>query len=460
MSAPSQSGGAPITDGRQLVEYFENACKPPSRWRLGTEHEKFVFDRETLRPLPFDGDQGIEAFLKKLMRFGWQPMPENGRVVALELGRCHITLEPGGQLELAGAPLETIHEACDEIHTHLAQVKEVAEEMNVGLIGLGFQPKWARADCPWMPKQRYEIMKAYMPKVGNLGLDMMLRTSTVQVNIDYGSEADMIQKFRVGLALQPVATALFANSPFTEGKPNGFVCYRSQIWTDTDPDRCGMLDWVFDDGMGFERYVEYALDVPMYFVYRDGRYLDASGQSFRDFIAGRLPALPGERPTLSDWDDHLTTLFPEVRLKRFMEMRGADGGPWGRLCALPALWAGLCYDSVSLDAAWQLCRTSPAKSATICAIRHRDRGWPRRSAAEHSAILPERPWPLPGTAYGDVRALMPGPRREHLHGTTGRDCGKWHNTRRAAPVPLPRALAPVGGPGVQRIRLLNGALKT
>lgn len=356
MSAPPKSGGAPITDRRQLVEYFENACKPPSRWRLGTEHEKFVFDRETLRPLPFDGDQGIEVFLKKLMRFGWEPMPENGRVVALELGRCHITLEPGGQLELAGAPLETIHEACDEVHTHLAQVKEVAEEMNVGLMGLGFQPKWGRADCPWMPKQRYEIMKAYMPKVGNLGLDMMLRTSTVQVNIDYGSEADMIQKFRVGLALQPVATALFANSPFTEGKPNGFVSYRSQIWTDTDPDRCGMLDWVFDDDMGFERYVEYALDVPMYFVYRDGRYLDASGQSFRDFIAGRLPALPGERPTLSDWDDHLTTLFPEVRLKRFMEMRGADGGPWGRLCALPALWAGLCYDSVSLDAAWQLCR--------------------------------------------------------------------------------------------------------
>jgi len=356
MSAPSQSGGAPITDGRQLIEYFENACKPPSRWRLGTEHEKFVFDRDTLRPLPFDGESGIEAFLDKLTRFGWQPMKENDHLVALELGQCHITLEPGGQLELAGAPVETVHDVCDEVHTHLKQVKEVAEEMNVGLIGLGFQPKWSREDCPWMPKQRYEIMKAYMPKVGSLGLDMMLRTSTVQVNIDYGSEADMIQKFRVGLALQPVATALFANSPFTMGKPNGFLSYRSQIWTDTDADRCGMLDWVFDDDMGFERYIEYALDVPMYFVYRDGRYIDASGQSFRDFLAGKLPALPGEKPMLSDWDDHLTTLFPEVRLKRFMEMRGADGGPWRRLCALPALWAGLCYDSQSLDEAWQLCR--------------------------------------------------------------------------------------------------------
>lgn len=356
MSAPAKSGGAPITDRRQLVEYFETGCKPPSNWRLGTEHEKFVFDRDTLRPLRFDGEQGIEAFLTALTRFGWQPMRENDRTVALALGDCHITLEPGGQLELAGAPLFTIHEACAEVQTHLRQVKEVAKDMNVGLIGLGFQPKWARADCPWMPKQRYQVMRNYMPKVGNLGLDMMLRTSTVQVNIDYGSEADMIQKFRVGLALQPVATALFANSPFTEGKPNGFLSYRSQIWTDTDPDRTGMLDWVFDEAMSFERYTDYALDVPMYFVHREGVYHDVAGQSFRDFLQGQLPGLPGERPVMSDWDDHLTTLFPEVRLKRFMEMRGADGGPWGRLCALPALWAGLCYDSVALDEAWQLCR--------------------------------------------------------------------------------------------------------
>jgi len=356
MSAPSQSGGVPITSHRQLVEYFENSCKPPQQWRLGTEHEKFVFDRATLRPLPFDGEQGIEAFLTAMTRFGWQPLQEQGRTVALKHGRCHVTLEPGGQLELAGAPVKTIHESCAEVQTHLRQVKEIGAEMNVGLIGLGFQPKWTRADCPWMPKQRYDIMRAYMPKVGSLGLDMMLRTSTVQVNIDYGSEADMIQKLRVGLALQPIATALFANSPFTEGEPNGFLSYRSHIWTDTDPDRTGMLNWAFDDDMGFERYVEYALDVPMYFVYRDGKYINAAGQSFRDFLGGKLPALPGERPLMSDWDDHLTTLFPEVRLKRFMEMRGTDGGPWRRLCALPALWAGLCYDSTALDEAWQLCR--------------------------------------------------------------------------------------------------------
>ncbi|MBS63946.1 glutamate--cysteine ligase [Salinisphaera sp.] len=397
MSAPSQSGGATITDRRQLIEYFENACKPPSRWRLGTEHEKFVFDRDTLRALPYEGERGIHTFLEKLQRFGWQPMTENGNLVALELGRCHITLEPGGQLELAGAPLDSVHETCDEIHVHLKQVKEVAAELNVGLLGLGFQPKWARADVPWMPKQRYDIMKAYMPKVGTLGLDMMLRTSTVQVNIDYGSEADMIQKFRVGLALQPVATALFANSPFTEGKPNGFVSYRSQIWTDTDNDRSGMLDWVFDDDMGFERYIEYALDVPMYFVYRDGRYIDASGQSFRDFMAGKLPALPGELPTLSDWDDHLTTLFPEVRLKRFMEMRGADGGPWRRLCALPALWAGLCYDSEALDAAWQLCRDFSAE----------ERNRLRREAPIHGLKTPFRDGTLQDVAR-EVVAIAQG----------------------------------------------------
>jgi len=233
-------------------------------------------------------------------------------------------------------------------------MKEVAGEIGAGMLGLGFQPKWSRAETPWMPKGRYRLMREYMPKKGNLGLDMMLRSCTVQVNLDYESEADMVKKFRVGLALQPVATALFANSPFSDGKPNGFLSYRSHLWTDTDPDRTGILPFVFEDGMGFERYVDHALDVPMYFVYRDGTYIDATGQSFRDFLAGRLPALPGERPRIVDWEDHLTTLFPEVRLKRFLEMRGADGGPWGRLCALPALWVGLLYDSVSLDAAWDL----------------------------------------------------------------------------------------------------------
>lgn len=354
MSAPSKAGGEIIENPHQLAEYFAAACKPKADWRLGTEHEKFVFHLDTLRPVAYDGENGINAFLRELMRYGWQSVEENGKRIALSCGGCNITLEPGGQLELAGAPVEQVHQSCNEVHTHLHQVKTIAAEMNLGLIGLGFQPKWKREDIPWMPKQRYEIMRNYMPKVGSLGLDMMLRTTTVQVNIDYGSEADMVKKFRVGLALQPIATALFANSPFTEGKPNGFLSYRSQIWTDTDTDRSGMLPFVFESGMGFERYVDYALDVPMYFVYRDGCYIDAAGLSFRDFLKGELSVLPGELPTIGDWDAHLTTIFPEVRLKRFMEMRGADGGQWRRLCAFPALWAGLCYDASALDAAWEM----------------------------------------------------------------------------------------------------------
>jgi len=355
MSAPPQSKGEPVTSRDQLVAYLEAGNKPPADWRIGTEHEKFAYTLDDLRSLPYGGRRSIRAILDGLAeRFAWDRVLEDGNPVALVHGACNITLEPGGQVELSGAPLKTIHQTCDEVHTHLAQVKQVAEPLGIGLMGMGFQPKWSRAETPWMPKGRYDIMRAYMPTRGSLGLDMMLRTCTVQVNLDYASEADMVRKFRVGLALQPVATALFANSPFTEGKPNGFLSYRSHVWTDTDPDRCGILPFVFEDGMGFERYVEHVLDVPMYFVYRGGRYLDCSGQSFRDFLAGRLPALPGEIPTTADWADHLSTLFPEVRLKRFLEMRGADGGPWCSLCALPALWVGLLYDGTALDAAWDL----------------------------------------------------------------------------------------------------------
>jgi len=356
MAAPSKGGGEPIEDRRQLVEYFERACKPVADWRIGTEHEKFMFNRRDLSPLTFAGERGVGDFLSRLTDYGWTPVQEAGQTVALQMNGCGITLEPGGQLELAGEPLETIHDACAEVHEHLRQVKAVGEDLDVGLIGLGFAPTWRRDEVPWMPKQRYEVMGRYMPKVGNLGLDMMLRTATIQVNYDFADEADMVKKMRVGLALQPLATALFANSPFTEGAPNGYLSYRSQIWLDTDDDRCGMLPWVFEDGMGFERYTDYALDVPMYFVYRDGKYIDAAGQSFRDFLDGKLPALPGECPTMTDWDDHLTTIFPEVRMKRFLEMRGADSGPWARICALPALWTGILYDAVSLDDAWALVR--------------------------------------------------------------------------------------------------------
>jgi glutamate--cysteine ligase len=354
MSGPSRGSTEPITDRRQLIEAIERGAKPRSDWRIGTEHEKFAFALADLRPVPYEGPAGIRALLEGLRRFGWTPILEGETIIGLNQGPENISLEPGGQFELSGAPLSSVHETCAEVNTHLEQVKAVGAELGIGFLGLGFQPKWSRADAPWMPKGRYKIMRAYMPRKGGLGLDMMLRTCTVQVNLDFGDEADMVKKFRVGLALQPVATALFANSPFAEGRPNGFLSLRSQVWLDTDPDRTGMLPFVFEDGMGYERYVDYALDVPMYFVYRDGTYIDASGQSFRDFLAGRLAAYPGQIPTLADWDDHLTTLFPEVRLKRYLEMRGADGGPWRRICALPALWVGLVYDTVALDAAWDL----------------------------------------------------------------------------------------------------------
>ena len=347
-----------IENRQQLVEYLESGCKPKSEWRLGTEHEKFGFTTNDLRPLPYEGKSSIRAVLEGLAdQFSWNPVTEQGKIIALldDTG-ASITLEPGGQLELSGALLENVHQTCDEVYTHLKQVKTISGPLGIAFLGMGFQPKWERKDTEWMPKGRYRIMRAYMDKRGNLGQDMMSRTCTVQVNLDFSSEADMIRKFQVALALQPVATALFANSPFVDGKPCGYVSYRSHVWEDTDPDRTGMLPFVFDSSMGFERYVDYMLDVPMYFVYRDGEYIDASGQSFRDFLNGTLPALPGEKPILQDWEDHLTTAFPEVRLKRYMEMRGADGGPWRKLCALPALWAGLLYDEPVLEAAWDLVR--------------------------------------------------------------------------------------------------------
>ena len=357
MSGPSSSNPATLSDRRELVAYIESGNKPASAWRIGTEHEKFGFRLDDLRPPTFEGERGIEALLTGLTRFAWEPVSEGGKLIALTRpDGASVTLEPAGQLELSGAMLETIHQTCAEVGQHLKEVRTVADEIGLGFLGVGFQPKWRREDMPWMPKGRYRIMRDYMPKVGKLGLDMMTRTCTVQVNLDFASEADMVKKFRVSLALQPIATALFADSPFTEGKPNGFLSYRSQIWTDTDPDRTGMLDFVFEDGFGFERYVDYILDVPMYFVYRDGRYIDCAGLSFRDFMAGRLGPLPGELPTHSDWSDHLTTAFPEVRMKKFLEMRGADGGPWNRLCALPAFWVGLLYDDAALDAAWDLVR--------------------------------------------------------------------------------------------------------
>ena len=343
-----------IRSKADLIAPMAAGEKPRERWRIGTEHEKLVYRLSDHGAPSYDEPGGIRDLLMALTRYGWEPVIEGDHVIALSGEDGAISLEPAGQLELSGAPLVSLHQTCAETGRHLTQVKEVGAELGLGFLGLGMWPDKSRAALPTMPKGRYAIMLRHMPRVGSMGLDMMLRTCTIQANLDYASEADMVKKFRVSLALQPLATALFANSPFTEGRPNGYLSYRSHIWTDTDPARTGMLPFVFDEGFGYERYVDYMLDVPMYFVFRDGRYIDAAGQSFRDFLDGRLPALPDETPQRSDWIDHLSTAFPEVRLKSFLEMRGADGGPWNRICALPALWVGLLYDQGALDAAWDL----------------------------------------------------------------------------------------------------------
>ncbi|MET0295371.1 MAG: glutamate--cysteine ligase [Phenylobacterium sp.] len=338
-----------------LVGWFAAGCKPAETHLVGAEHEKFVFRRADHATVPYGGEAGIKALLEGLMRFGWKGVFEGDNVIALERGKANVSLEPGGQFELSGAPLPTMHDICEETGGHLHEIKLVSDELGLGFLGLGHAPTWRRDEIPVMPKGRYAIMRGYMPKVGGLGLDMMFRTCTVQANLDYSSEADMVAKFRTSLALQPIATALFANSPFIEGRPSGFLSSRARVWTDTDPDRTGMLHFVFQPGFCFETYARYALEVPMYFVKRD-RYIDVSGQAFGDFMKGQLPGFPGQTPSLKDWADHTSTIFPEVRLKQYLEMRGADAGPWGRLCALPALWTGVLYDPPSLAAAWDLAK--------------------------------------------------------------------------------------------------------
>ena len=367
MSTRQDGAESPLAHSRDdLVAWIAAGEKPKQDWRIGTEHEKFVFYTETLTPVPYAGDRGIRALMESLIaRYDWEPIKEGDNIIALKRPDGQpggtISLEPGGQFELSGAPVKTLHETADETQEHLNQVLSVGEPLGIGFLGVGFSPKWTLAETPHMPKQRYQVMTRYMPTVGRRGLDMMYRTATIQVNLDFANEADMVKKLRVSLALQPIATAMFASSPFTEGKINGMKSLRSEVWRETDPRRTGMLPFVFEDGMGYERYVDYALDVPMYFVYRKGKYIDVAGASFRDFMHGKLAALPGERPTLDDWSDHLTTLFPEVRLKRFLEMRGADGGRWPRICALSAFWVGILYDDVALDAAWDLVKSWSAE---------------------------------------------------------------------------------------------------
>ena len=362
MSIP-QSGGGLIEDFDQLAAYMEQGCKAKADWRIGTEHEKFGYLKTSHLPLPYDGSASVRAVLEGIRdRFGWVPVLEQGHIIGLTKDGANVSLEPGGQLELSGAPLTSIHETRAELLSHLAEVQAVAGPMGVGFMGLGAAPDWTHEQMPLMPKGRYKLMDSYMKSVGTHGTQMMRRTCTVQVNLDYASEADMVQKLRVSLALQPVATALFASSPFFEGRLNGHKSWRSRIWRDLDNARTGSLPFVFQDGMGFQAYVDWVLDVPMYFVYRDGHYINALGQSFRDFLKGDLPALPGEKPTLSDWADHMTTVFPEARVKKYIEMRGADAGNLPHLVALPAFWVGLLYDQMALDAAWDLVKGFDAET--------------------------------------------------------------------------------------------------
>ncbi len=367
MSTKEAGATSPTIEGYDdLVQWIADGEKPERDWRIGTEHEKFVFHTDDLTPVPYEGPRGIKALMEAMIsEFGWEAIKEGETTIALKRSNGSqtetISLEPGGQFELSGAPLATLHETCAEAGEHLRECLRIGEELGIGFLGVGFSPNWKLDQIPTMPKKRYQVMTRYMPEVGSRGHDMMYRTCTIQVNLDFDSEADMVKKLRVSLALQPLATALFASSPFEEGGLNGMKSLRSAVWRDTDGNRTGMLPFAFEDGMGYQRYVDYALDVPMYFVYREGEYIDVAGASFRDFLEGRLAKLPGEKPTIEDWSDHLTTLFPEVRLKRFLEMRGADGGPWRRICALPAFWVGLLYDTGALDQAYELVRSWSAE---------------------------------------------------------------------------------------------------
>jgi glutamate--cysteine ligase len=350
MSNPGEGDLTPIATTSQLAAYLATGCKDPDRFRIGTEHEKFGFRLRDLTPPPYEPG-GIRAMLEGIAADGWEPILDNGQPIGLTKDGASVSLEPAGQFELSGGLCRTLHETQAELDQHLAEVRPVAERLGLGFAPLGFHPLARREEMPWMPKGRYAIMKRYMPKVGTRGLDMMTRTCTVQVNLDFASEADMVRKLRVSLALQPFATALFASSPFYEGAPNGLMSNRAQVWTDTDNARAGIPAAVFEPGFGFERFAEFALDVPMYFVYRDGRYIDVAGASFRDFMAGRLPGFEGQRPTMGDFSDHLTTIFTDVRLKRFLEMRGADAGSPAMMTALSAFWVGILYDGAALTAA-------------------------------------------------------------------------------------------------------------
>jgi glutamate--cysteine ligase len=412
MSIP-QSGGGQIETFDQLAEYMASGCKPKAEWRIGTEHEKFGWLTDTRKPLPYSGPRSISAIFNGLiLHHGWKPVHEGENIIGLTRNGANISLEPGGQFELSGAPLTTTLEVEAELQNHFDEVQSIADPYGIRFLGIGAAPIWSHAEMPVMPKGRYRLMTDYMGKVGTHGTQMMYRTSTVQVNLDYASEADMVKKLRVALALQPVATALFASSPFFDGKINGHKSWRSRIWRGLDDSRTGMLPFAFEDGMGFQRYVDWVLDVPMYFVYRDGKYIDALGQSFRDFLAGKLPALPGEKPTLSDWADHMTTVFPEARVKKYIEMRGADCGDQAHIVALPAFWVGLMYDQGALDAAWDLVKGLDAETreglrvqASVAGLQGEAGGVKLHDLARAAVSLSQTG--LTARGHGEERQLAP-----------------------------------------------------
>ena len=412
MSIP-QSGGGPIESFDQLAGLLESGCKPREDWRIGTEHEKFGWLTDSRLPLPYAGERSISALFSGLeARFGWSPVREGENVIGMTRNGANISLEPGGQFELSGAPLVSVVETAAELDNHLDEVTQIAGPLGIRFMSIGAAPEWTHAQMPVMPKGRYRLMTDYMGRVGTHGTQMMYRTSTVQVNLDYGSESDMVQKLRVAIALQPVATALFASSPFFEGRENGHKSWRSRIWRGLDDSRTGMLPFVFKGDMGFQAYVDWVLDVPMYFVYRDGKYIDALGQSFRDFMAGKLPALPGEKPTLSDWADHLTTVFPEARVKKYIEMRGADAGSRAHLVALPTFWTGLMYDQTALDAAWDLVKGFDADTrqglrvaASVAALQGEAEGVRLLDLARAAVALSQAG--LAARGFGEERLLAP-----------------------------------------------------
>ncbi len=457
--ARDSSDATPIEGRDQLIAHIAGGEKPRHAFRIGTEHEKFPFRTGTLEPVPYEGPRGIRALLEGMRHLlGWEPILDEERIIGLAdpIGGGAISLEPGGQFELSGAPLTTLHETHREVTAHRAQVREIGRALGISFLGMGFSPLWTRAETPVMPKGRYAIMSRYMPEVGSLGLDMMFRTSTVQVNLDYESEADMALKMRVSLALQPLASALFAASPFTEGKPNGFLSYRSEIWRDTDRHRTGNLPFAFAPGFGYEHYVDWAIDVPMYFIKRGSTYHDVAGVPFRALLEGRVPQLPGERATLSDWTNHLGTLFPDVRLKRYLEMRGADAGPRVKITALPAFWVGLLYDTVALDEASQLIKdwtpeerdaqrdTVPRLAlATTVPRRHPAGGRDRGRAHRPRRFAPARPHRRHGMLRGPPPRSDRGGGRDRPHGGGGDARG------------LSRPLGRVGEAGVRRRRVLS-----